>query len=105
MLDLSTHDLAFIQETFQKYIPDQTVLAYGSRVKGNSHEGSDLDLVIINPKKPEQPQPKLAELQTFFSESNLTLLIDLHDWANLPDDFRKNIFSNYVLIFGEAVRL
>lgn len=33
----------------RKHVPDAEVWAYGSRVNGESHEGSDLNLVVRGP--------------------------------------------------------
>ncbi len=45
MLDLKPRHLTMVQKILQEHVPGMTVWAYGSRVKGQSHEGSDLDLL------------------------------------------------------------
>jgi predicted nucleotidyltransferase len=74
------------------------VWAYGSRVKNEASEGSDLDLVVMNPKDPMIPFESLCELRTAFSESNLPIYVDVMDWARIPDSFRKEISKAYVVV-------
>lgn len=45
-LDLPLRYRHMVETLLHKYVPDAEVWAYGSRVNGESHEGSDLDLVL-----------------------------------------------------------
>jgi predicted nucleotidyltransferase len=47
MLNLDSRYATIVRKILRDHIPDKTVWVYGSRIKGNSHEGSDLDLVIM----------------------------------------------------------
>jgi predicted nucleotidyltransferase len=91
MLDLRPEWLAGVRRLLDQYVPDAEVLAFGSRVNGSAHEGSDLDLLIRNPKTPERSHPRLNQLRTAFTESSLPILVDLLDWAVIPEDFRAEI--------------
>ena len=64
--------------------------AYDSRVNGNAHEGSDLDLAVINP---------LLQLREALSDSNLPILVDVMDWARIPEAFQKEIKKNYMVVY------
>ena len=83
---------------FQQYVPDIEVWAYGSRVNGDCHEASDLDLVLRGVGLEPIPVRELSELIDAFEESNIPILIDVHDWASLPSSFHKNIESSYVVL-------
>ena len=48
-LHLSPRHRAEIAALLRKHLPDVEVWAYGSRVTGRSHDGSDLDLVLRGP--------------------------------------------------------
>ena len=37
------------------FVPAAQVWAYGSRISGKAHEGSDLDLVLRNPSALDKP--------------------------------------------------
>jgi len=91
MLDLRPEWLETVRRLIAAHIPDAEVLAYGSRVQGTCHEGSDLDLVVRNPSDPSKPQTNLSELREALSESNLPILVDLLDWARIPESFRQEI--------------
>ena len=98
MLDLNSKYLKMIKVILSHHVPEMEVWAYGSRVNGDSHDGSDLDLVVINPRDKTILQKKLAELREAFSESNIPILIDIHDWAEIPEKFQQEIARNYVVI-------
>ena len=70
---------------------DAELWAFGSRTAGGAHAGSDLDLVLRNPREPEKPLPGMAAIRAAFSESDIPIIVDVHDWARLPPSFRREI--------------
>ncbi len=98
-LQLRSEHLQMLRKILMSYVPDAEVFAYGSRVNGDAHDASDLDIVIRNPKNLLQKQTSaIADLRAALSESNLPLLVDVHDWAALPEEFHKNISEKYFVI-------
>lgn len=91
MLDLRPEWLEIMRLLLALHVPDAEVLAFGSRVQGTAHQGSDLDLVVRNPSEMEKPQTNLSSLQQAFSDSKLPILVDVLDWATLPENFRNEI--------------
>ncbi len=91
MLDLRQQDAEVVSRLLAQYAANAEVWAYGSRVNGQAHSASDLDLVLRNPRDLAVAQPRLMELKEAFAESNLPILVDVQDWARLPDGFRKEI--------------
>ncbi len=87
-----------LQHILNAYVKDSTVWAYGSRVNGDSHEGSDLDLVLINSQDNSIRQPAIWDLKEALSESNLPFLVDVLDWATIPESFREEIKQCYIKI-------
>ena len=83
---------------FVKYLPGVEVWAYGSRVNGQSHSASDLDLVLRGPGLKEIDTIKLCELKEVLTESSIPFLVELRDWFNLPKSFHKEIKNNYVVL-------
>lgn len=75
-------------ELLHAFVPNAKVWAYGSRISGKAHSGSDLDLVIRTPGAHYQPYPEVDYLRTALRESDISILIDVHDWALLPDGFQ-----------------
>jgi hypothetical protein len=45
-----------------------------------------------------QVQPDLAELKEAVQASTLPILIDIHDWAQLPASFHTNIAAAFVVL-------
>jgi len=75
------------------------IWAYGSRINGTSHEGSDLDLVLRTTDLSKLPMEKLSSIIEKIRESNIPILVELRDWARIPEEFRHNILQNYEVIF------
>ena len=103
-LDLRPEWLEIIRQILAVHLPEAEVLAYGSRVSGTAHEGSDLDLVARNPHNPMLPVRNLGEARDAFTESNLPILVDIQDWARIPDSFRGEIERAGVVIFPGDVK-
>ena len=90
-----------------KHIPGVEVWAYGSRVNGRSHDGSDLDLVLRGPQLAEIDASQLAEITEVLREATVPFLIEARDWARLPKSFHREIEREHVVLVagsGEAVR-
>jgi len=100
-LQLSPRYLAVLRELLQRHLPAVEVRAYGSRVTGKGHEASDLDLVVRNPHDLERETAGLPALRAALSESNLPLLVDIVDWARIPESFRQEIEAAYVVVQSE----
>ena len=72
--------------------------AYGSRINASGHDGSDLDLVLRHPNNvPVEPRRFFA-LKNALEESELPILVDVLDWARLPETFRREIERAYVIV-------
>jgi type I restriction enzyme S subunit len=95
-LDIKPADVHAVQAILQRYIPAREVWAFGSRVTGNVKPFSDLDLAIIG--NDPVPAPILADLKDAFSESDLPFKVDIVDWAETKDNFRKIIEAAYVVV-------
>jgi len=85
-----------------EHVPEAEVWAFGSRVRGGAHPTSDLDLVLRNSAAPGQPTPGRTALVNALQESAIPILIEVHDWALLPEDFREEILRGYAPIVERA---
>jgi predicted nucleotidyltransferase len=88
-----------LQEIFSSVSQPIEVWAYGSRVKGTAHAGSDLDLVIRTRDLKPLNTLNFNTLQQKIQESNIPILVDLKDWASLPASFHRNIEEKYVVLY------
>lgn len=86
-----------IKSIIKKTFPNALIWAYGSRVDGTAHEGSDLDLVV---KDFGQKDAYLFELKEELKESNIPFLIDILEFDKLPENFQKEIKKNYVVFYN-----
>ncbi len=94
-IKLRDKDKLLIISLIKKHLPDAKAWAYGSRVKGTSHDGSDLDLVLFNTNKTMLNFEKLNKLKTELRESNIPIIVDIRDWETLPEGFHKEILKGY----------
>jgi len=97
-LDLPPAYRQMLIEVLATHAPDAEVWAYGSRVNGQAHDGSDLDLVVRNPDRLDQPQRRLYLLRDALTESALPILVEILDWARIPADMRREIERQHVVI-------
>lgn len=97
-LDLPRQYLTELVALLRAHVPDAEVWAYGSRLHGCAHATSDLDLVVRNPTAPSQAQARLWVLREALSESSLPILVDVLDWARIPDSFRTEIERAHVVL-------
>ncbi|MBU3694438.1 MAG: nucleotidyltransferase domain-containing protein [Rhodocyclaceae bacterium] len=97
-LDLKPAHLEELRRLLRAHAPGAQVWAYGSRVIGGAHEGSDLDLVLRQPDDLTRPTPTLAALRTALQDSRLPMRVDVHDWADLPESFRREIGRKYMQV-------
>ena len=75
------------------------IWAYGSRVNGTAHEGSDLDLVIRGKDLAPVPVSVWGSILDKIKESNIPILVELREWTNLPASFHVNIEKQYEVVF------
>ncbi len=76
------------------------ILAYGSRVNGDNHEGSDLDVVIRTPDGTRLPWGEMARFKEALYESNIPILVQAFDWGGLPESFNRSILKKHELLFS-----
>lgn len=97
-LDLRPQHLALLRALLQQHLPQAAVWAYGSRVNGNGHDASDLDLVVRQPNDLKQQTPEVGALQEALSESNLPIRVEIVDWSRIPASFHREIEQAYVVV-------
>lgn len=87
-----------VQAILKTHLPDCDVWAYGSRVRGDHFEASDLDLVVRPPKNELKKPFFLSDLREAFVESNLPIMVQIVDWSAIPESFHDEILSAYVIV-------
>ena len=97
-LHLSPRHRAKIEELLREHLPDVEVWAYGSRVTGESHDGSDLDLVLRGPNCEEVDIGRLGDFTEGVELSTIPFIVEARDWARLPESFRESILQGYTVL-------
>jgi len=99
---LRTTDKDRLIAIFESCIVPIQVWAYGSRVNGKAHSGSDLDLVIRTLDNEKLPLPILNALLDKIKFSNIPIVVELFDWNRLPESFHQNILAQHEVLFTSA---
>ena len=99
-LHLKPRHRAVIEASLKKHLPGVEVWAYGSRVNGRSHDGSDLDLVLRGPGLARIEASRLIGLTEALRDSTIPFLVEARDWACLPERFDREIERGHVVLAG-----
>jgi DNA polymerase sigma len=97
-IDIKPAHLAIVKRILADRAPHAEVWAFGSRAEHIGHESSDLDLVLRDRTDPHRPQQNMSSLAAAFGESELPVLIDVLDWARLPEGMRRQIQDHHLVI-------
>ena len=95
-INLKTEHFELLKKIFTEYCPNAEIYVFGSRLNGDSHEGSDLDIVV---KSFGNDKSNLAELKQLLNNSNIPFLIDIFELDKLPLTFQKEIENSFVKIY------
>ncbi len=95
-LEVRLDHLKIIQDILSQYVPNRSVWAFGSRIKGTAKKTSDLDLCIMGSEKLSFEM--LSKLRDAFSLSIIPYKVDVVDWHNLTETFQQIIAEQYVII-------
>ena len=98
-LDLQPTHRRLLLDLLARHAPDAEVWVYGSRVNGLSHEGSDLDLVVrYSTESMRERLRSRALLSEALDESNLPILVEVQDWAQMTEDMRREAERCHVVL-------
>ena len=103
-LHLSAKHQGVLEGLLRAHLPDVGVWAYGSRVNGRCHAGSDLDLVIRGPGLEKIPAERLAGFADAVRDSTIPFLAEARDWTRLPEGFRREIEGHHVVLSDPLAR-
>ncbi len=75
------------------------IWAYGSRVNGDAHDTSDLDLVVRTQNSSRLNASEFYAFKEALTESTIPILIQVFDWASIPESFQQNISKQYEILW------
>lgn len=94
-MDISPDQAKLLLPLLNRYLPNTTAWAYGSRVKFTSSDRSDLDMVVF----PEKDRLLAVEdFREALEYSDLPFRVDLFVWDDIPADFQENIRREHVVL-------
>lgn len=96
MKGVSEEELKIIENILEPFKDKYGFFAYGSRVKGNFRELSDLD-IMVKGKEPININDK-EELKEKFDNSNLSYVVNLVDYFSLTESFYNIIKEDLIKI-------
>lgn len=105
MIDLRPQDRQIIIDQAQEAFSQGTqIWAYGSRIKGTSHNGSDLDLVIRAAQDQTLDLEQLDNFKAALQESNIPILVQALSWQHMPQRFQAGILKQHevLMVVGEV---
>ena len=100
-IDITAEQRKTVLSLLEKHLPNTTAWVYGSRAKWTARPQSDLDMVVF--ATPEQ-NSRIFDLREAFEESNLPFRVDLFVWDDVPEQFRKRIESEHVVLVKKGKR-
>ncbi len=95
-IDIRPADLATVRLILREHVPAVEVRAFGSRVTWNARDTSDLDVALMTDEPLTVAQ--MADLRAAFSSADLPFRVDVVDWANTSETFRKVIDAEHVVL-------
>lgn len=96
MIDLEQQWLDEIIAILRRHAPQCEAWAFGSRVRGKAEQHADLDVVLVGPEP--LPWEDLEALKEGFAESDLPVIVDVHDWQAIPEDSQRRISEEHEVL-------
>ena len=96
-IDLPEAHRKQVLEIIRAHLPDAKVWVYGSRAKGGARRYSDLDLMLDDWGR-EIPWSVLGNLDEDFDESDLPIIVELHDMAATEAKFLERVRRDFLLL-------
>ena len=94
-IDITAEQRKTLLALLERHLQNTTAWVYGSRAKWTSRPQSDLDLVVF--ATPER-DGQVAGLREALEESDLPFRVDLFVWDAVPEQFRKHIKRDHVVL-------
>lgn len=99
MINLDKTQLTLVKQILRAHLPERRIAAFGSRVQGTARQFSDLDLVVLGDEL--VASDVLSDLRYALAESDLSISVDVVEWATLSPSFRRVIERTPVAIVQE----
>ena len=94
-IDLPAEHRAQVLDIIRRRLPEARIWVYGSRAKGRARRYSDLDLMLDSGGEPIAPSI-LGNLDEDFDESDLPIIVELHDLAQTDARFLARVKKDFL---------
>ena len=94
-IDITAEQRKTVLALLERHLPNTTAWVYGSRAQWAARPQSDLNMVVF--ATPEH-NSRVSDLREAFEESNLPFRVDLFVWDAVPEQFRKQIKRDHVVL-------
>ena len=96
MLNIDEKYLKIIKDILKKYVPENEVRVFGSRLTDKAKSYSDIDIAIVGKSKIDRQT--MIRLKEEFENSDIPFRVDVLDWHRISDSFKKIIEKEYVIL-------
>ena len=96
-IDLPAEHRALVLAIIRRRLPDARIWVYGSRAKGRARRYSDLDLMLDDHGRPISASV-MGNLDEDFDESDLPIIVELHDLAQTDERFLARVRKDFLLL-------
>lgn len=86
---------AIIVPIIVKHLPDAKIILYGSRVRGDFRQGSDIDIALDMGRKIERLV--MSKIAGDLEESRLPICFDILDFWGVSESMQKEIVKDGVI--------
>ena len=80
------------------FITPVEIWVHGSRVSGDCHDGSDLNLVVVNRDEKVNIRKMYLDFIDQLRDSKIPILVDVKEWNSIPISFQNNIIRQYEVV-------
>ena len=94
-IDLPAEHRALALDIIRRRLPEARVWVYGSRAKGRARRYSDLDLMLDDGGR-QISASVMGNLDEDFDESNLPIIVELHDMAQTDARFLERVREDFL---------
>jgi predicted nucleotidyltransferase len=91
-MQVSKQQLNTLRDILNMHFDDAKFYLFGSRVKNQARDNSDLDLAILAPEKIDFKT--MALLEEDLTESDLPFIVEIHDYQRFSPQFISMIKKN-----------
>ncbi len=96
-IDLPAEHRSQVLDIIRRRLPEARVWVYGSRAKGRARRYSDLDLMLDDQGRPISAAV-MGNLDEDFDESDLPIIVELHDLAQTDARFLARVRKDFLLL-------